>query len=634
MNEHPPELLLRAGGKGKSRVVTAKLPDGDVTIIGRYDLVEEGDRDKLVQALCSRFSSLDRDDVQERVLALALATEAPESEETESNKGGNSQADRLVQLAETLFEVFPGDDGETYAIRRDGPRFALSLTGSHLSLRQNLAKEFYKRENSVARSSSLSDAMLVIGGLAEEQARRQVHLRSAKLAHGYEIDIGDETGRCIFVDAQDWEVRDRATVHFYRTALTMPLAEPERGGDLDEFWQVMNVAERDRPLVLAYAVTALLPDRESPVLMSTGPKGTGKSSTARCLVGVVDPCIGDTRTPPTRPDQWSVTAAGSRIVALDNVSGISTWQSDAYCRASTGDAYVARLLYSNRSLSAVRFRIALIITTIDAGAIRDDFGDRCVLVESPEISRSKRVSDYEIKRKLAKLRGRLLGALLDLVSKVLAELPKLELKELPRIGDYYYVLAAVDRVLGTNGIAAFDEQAQRVVADVLESDITSMALLEFMDGRSEWRGTCKELLTALWPERLPKGAPTEARGLSSVLRRMASTLRVAGLHVEPPDENDRPRRFSFRWLVGSEGGGEPSDRRTVGGSAFTAPPSAFSDTRRSGDSDAETVGATGGTGADRTAEARRSDGPDGCSQPQNEACPEHEPAQAGDEGWV
>ena len=51
-----------------------------------------------------------------------------------------------------------------------------------------------------------------------------------------------------------WQVRDSTPgVWFRRTRLTGALPVPVAGGDLGELWQMLNITEADRPLVLAWA---------------------------------------------------------------------------------------------------------------------------------------------------------------------------------------------------------------------------------------------------------------------------------------------------------------------------------------------------------------------------------------------
>lgn len=50
------------------------------------------------------------------------------------------------------------------------------------------------------------------------------------------------------------------------------------------------------------------------------------------------------RQSPRDADSWVTAAAGSWVVALDNLSAIPPWLSDSLCRAATGDGNVKRAL--------------------------------------------------------------------------------------------------------------------------------------------------------------------------------------------------------------------------------------------------------------------------------------------------
>ena len=78
-------------------------------------------------------------------------------------------------------------------------------------------------------------------------------------------------------------------------------------------------------------------------------------------------------------------AAGSWVVALDNLSGIPPWLSDSLCRAVTGDGSVKRALYTDAGLSIVSFRRCVIVNGIDVGAVRPDLGERLAVVDLKRI---------------------------------------------------------------------------------------------------------------------------------------------------------------------------------------------------------------------------------------------------------
>ncbi len=89
---------------------------------------------------------------------------------------------------------------------------------------------------------------------------------------------------------------------------------------------------------------------------------------SRPVGGDVDPSPAPLRTPPRDVETWVLTAARSNVVAVDNVSSVPQWLSDAWCRAPTGDALVRRVRYTDGGLAVTTMRRANIVTWIDAGA--------------------------------------------------------------------------------------------------------------------------------------------------------------------------------------------------------------------------------------------------------------------------
>lgn len=55
-------------------------------------------------------------------------------------------------------------------------------------------------------------------------------------------------------------------------------------------------------------------------------------------------------------------------------------------------------------------------------------------------------------------------------------LPRVKLDRYPRMADFARVLAAVDKVLGTNALDAYRGQGARLAEDVIESDPVAAAV--------------------------------------------------------------------------------------------------------------------------------------------------------------
>lgn len=218
-------------------------------------------------------------------------------------------------------------------------------------------------------------------------------------------------------------------------------------------------------------------------------------------------------------------ATGSRVVALDNVSAVPEWFSDALCRAVTGDGDVRRRLYSDGDFHVIAFRRAVIVNGIDLGAVRDDLAERLLTVQLARISEDHRGRESVLERRWTVAHPRVLGALFDLAVKVLAARDDCLPETLPRMADFAHTLATVDHVLGTAGLKRYREQAGAAAADAVDSDPVLRAITASITARFE--GTAAELLARITnPEaKPPKSWPTTAKAMTGELKRKAPALR-------------------------------------------------------------------------------------------------------------
>jgi len=204
------------------------------------------------------------------------------------------------------------------------------------------------------------------------------------------------------------------------------------------------------------------------------------------------------------------------------------------CRAVTGAGWIRRRLYTDSDLSVVSFRRVVILTSIDAGALRGDLGDRLVIADLEPIDEANRRTESELDRHYADLQPYLLGALLDTVADVLERLPHVQTPGLPRMADFARVLASLDAADGADSraLGLYSAQAGRIAEDVLEADPVATAILELVPNEGEaWSGTATELLHALQPEKPGRSWPNSPRGLSGRLTRLTPALRSAGIEV-------------------------------------------------------------------------------------------------------
>jgi len=492
----------------------------------------------------------------------------PELQSAGAKSATESQASRLVALALGRYRLVRGDDGRPYATEHDGPAIAHTLRGRD-ALRTRLAHAYHDMYSAAPGGSALTDALTVLEGHAERADPEPVALRVASTGDGsIALDLGTTEGRCVLVDRNGWRVAPRAPVLFRRSALTAQLPEPRRGGSLDPLQQLLNVDEAGFRLIVGWLVAALLPDLPHPILALIGEQGTAKSTAARLVVSLVDPSPAPLRTPPREMRSWAAAAAASWVVALDNVSTIPPWLSDTLCKAVTGDGIVERALHTDDDINVLSFRRCIALTSIDAGRLAGDLAERLMTVELARIPTAVRRLDADIATAYDAAKPALLGALLDLTSNVLDELPAVTLDELPRMADFARVLGALDVVCGWTTVADYTAAVRDASQAVLESDPIAEAIYGLVGRGGGWRGTASELLDRITPDRPPVGWPRTPHAMRGAITRLAPALRANGVTVESARTgHDRRRVLTLR---GTERGDVSEPAPTSASSASSA----------------------------------------------------------------
>lgn len=465
-----------------------------------------------------------------------------------------SQASRLVALALQVYRLGIGPDGGPFGYRESEPHIALDLRGNKLGLRQTLARDYYRQFGAAPSQTALASACNVLEGMAREHTPTPLHLRVAGggIHEPVHIDVGDDNNRIIEISEGNWRLVNSSPHMFRRTELTAAMVEPRRGGDLELLWNYVNIADEDRAVLLAVLVDALIkPNTPKPVLGLQAEHGSAKSTSARCIVSLIDPSIAALRSPSRDLQQWITAASGSWVVAVDNLSHIPDWLSDAMCRAATGDGDIRRALYTDDGLSVFQFRRLVIINGIDVGGLKGDLADRLVPVELKAITEETRREEAEFLAAWDRDRSAILGGLLDLAAEVHAILPTLGDLPLPRMADFGRVLTCVDKILGTEGMQRYRDQRGLALVDSATSDSLVAMLIELKFGTGEKGMTAAEILKRITPSdpswRRPIDWPKMSRYVTTKLNKNAPALRAMGWEVA--NDAGKNKDGTVRWIL-------------------------------------------------------------------------------------
>lgn len=483
-------------------------------------------------------------------------TTAPDEHDLNSEPDGEQPAKRsiaaqLVDMARGNYKLGISDTEEAYGVREDRPHIALSLRSGKTGLRAELSRRFFTENSMVPGQQALADALTVLEGYAAEEAPQRVYLRVAEKTGSVYIDVGDSEGTVVRIAGGRWSVVDTAPVLFRRTRLTGQLDIPYNGErDMQSLWEFVRIDPADRPVLLAWLVAVLiLVDAPHPILALLAEQGAAKSSITRCLVDLVDPSSVPLRKAPRDEDSWVIAAAASWVVALDNLSGsLPQWLSDCLCRASTGDGSVRRALYTDSDVSVISFRRCVIFNGVDVTVEAGDLAERIAAADLARIEEGARRAEADITAAWEQARPAIMGSLLDLAAKVHDLLPRVKVDKLPRMADFALVLAAVDQVMGTNGLERYRDRSRKIAADTLVHPFTS-AVLAY--GAPLVNMTSNAILAAVKPTdpawKQPRDWPKNARAATQRLTRDAPALRAQGWQID--NDGGRNEDHATKWII-------------------------------------------------------------------------------------
>jgi len=538
-------VATSAEGKRNSTLNTAAFSLGRLVAGGEID----GDYACAELLSAARVVGL-TDDEAERTIQSGLeagkmdpktATNTAGTKEKDDSASKINKPTRIYQLALEHCQIFSGDDGAVYASSCvDGHTENINVRS--MRFRQWLGKLYYDQTGEIAGKSSCDEAIEILAfqtGKAEK-----TFLRVGGTDTAVYLDLGNEKWDAVEIDSDGWRIVANPPVAFRRTSKMRPLpipVAPQGEGDVDaafqELFGLINVAEEDRILVLAWLLAALRHKGPYPILTLIAEAGSAKTTTAKALKRIISPYVAETRSRPKTVDDCYVAAANDWILVYDNLSTIPIDISDALCRLATGGGYATRELYENLEEVVTDRQCPLIINGVADIVKKGDLASRVLTVSLPEITADRRIEESEWERRFAAAHPRILGALFELLSAVLSELPNVK-TPLPRMADFAKLGAAIDVVTSKadspEGFSQRYANSTRVgTLSIIENSPVYRPLWKFMKANGKtWQGSAADLLELLsakatFEEKLY--LPKAGNGLTRELTGIAPNLRSTKL---------------------------------------------------------------------------------------------------------
>jgi hypothetical protein len=422
--------------------------------------------------------------------------------------------------------------------------------------RKLLAALYYRSTHTAINRNKLSDAITTLAGRAcYDGPKEPVFLRVAPHGENILIDLCDDAWRAIEVTASGWRVLERSPVAFVRTASMQALLEPVRRGDgsINPLWRLLNVTEEQRPLVAGVLLNYFHPHGPYFVLDFIGEQGSAKTCAAKIIRQLVDPNENPLRSPPKEERDLMAQAANNHCVALDNLSSLPVWLSDALCRLSTGGGHSARTLYTDLEEVSLAVKRPVILNGIRDVATRPDLAERVLQIELEQIKKKKRILEKYLWREFEKQQPVIFSGLLDALVCALRESPTISLDSLPRMADAALWATAGETAFGWKRgtfMAAYQENLDEGAIASVEADPVGPAIVKLLEKQNEFSGETAQLLEALnevvsEEQRKAQDWPKNPQSLGQRLRRLAPALRQAGIDYQRPPRRARQRLITL-----------------------------------------------------------------------------------------
>jgi hypothetical protein len=389
-----------------------------------------------------------------------------------------------------------------------------------------------------------------------ERPEHQLYLRTAPAANGgVYIDLANEAGKAIHVNADGWRMIGRAPVKFYRPPNMKPLPQPLREeADASLLQLLLNLPnESEFRLLLTACSYALLPGKAYPIIVFDGHAGAAKTSAARIVRNTLDPNQVPVTGMPRGQDLVSC-AKNNAVIVLDNLSALPAAVQDDLCRLATGGGMGGRKLYTNDGDASFNASRLVIITGINNLATRGDLADRCLPFHLTEVTTRK--TDAEIQEGFLYAHPRVFAGLLDIMVLGLRRLAEVQRQRRPleRMADFTQWGYAVAPAIGwaeDDFRLAYRRTRREALQTVVESDPVAAGILALVHGvrhqGKPWRGAQSELwrqlADAAGEAAKAPGFPRSPEALGWALKRVIPVLGDRGIRIT------QTRRSAGMWVT-------------------------------------------------------------------------------------
>lgn len=459
-----------------------------------------------------------------------------------TNKKPNNQpkeqslANQVIELIIKDCVLVHNEQKEPYVlVNKSGVRQVFDVRSKSFS--DWISNKYYTSKKSALSEASLKTVISTLAGKAVYEGKTvKVFTRIAKTDEGYLLDLCNDKWEAVLINKAGWKIISGNSIPlFSRSNSMLPIPTPIAGGSIEPLWDLVNIPEEFRLIVVAWLLECLREDTPHVVMEFVGEQGSAKSTTQKLLKMLIDPNIANLRAAPKKVEDVWIGAINCHLISFENISYLGQEYQDALCVMATGGAHATRTLYTNKEEVIIELRKPIILNGITVNVTAQDLLDRSLHIELQPVK--SRLQSKDVEADFARQYAQLVGALLDQFVSALNVIDNVTIadSDKPRMVDFAYLGEAVFQANGNHEgtfIDLYKSMRQKGVHRTIESLPVGLALLTFLENRPEgWSGKLIELLAQLNVQK-PSGEtnwPKSAKGMGDVLRRLSPALRTLGI---------------------------------------------------------------------------------------------------------
>jgi hypothetical protein len=455
------------------------------------------------------------------------------TQNTKDQPQAKSLANKIIELIIKDCELVHNQQKEPYAIlKKAGIRQIYSIGSKSFS--DLVASKYFASKKSALSEASLKSALSTLSGKAVYEGKCvEIFTRIAKTKEGYWLDLCNDVWEAVLITKAGWKVLSGSSIPlFSRSNSMLAIPTPIAGGSLDPLWDLVNIPQDDRLIVVAWLLECLRADTPHVVMEFVGEQGSAKSTTQKLLKMLIDPNVANLRAAPKKVEDVWIGALNSHLVSFENISYLGQDYQDALCVMATGGAHATRTLYTNREEVIIELRKPIILNGITVNVTAQDLLDRSLHIELPPVK--TRLQSRDVEEAFNLQYAQFVGALLNLFVAALNALDSVVIadEDKPRMVDFAYLGEALFQANGYEYgtfIGMYKSMRKKGVYRTIESIPIGLALLSYLQiNPNGWSGKLVELLAHLESHK-PKGEtnwPKSAKGMGDALRRLTPALRT------------------------------------------------------------------------------------------------------------